>query len=145
MPPTTDLDRVAEDLLNSVSTFVRRIRQQRVDGGLSLPQRRALSRLSQCGPTTASELARLEQMSAQSMGATLARLEDQQLIARTADPRDGRRVSLSITDAGQRLLRQRRSAHTEQLVTALSTGFTNEELRQLTAAAPLIERLANSL
>ena len=56
------------------------------------------------------------------MGATIAALETRGLVERTADPDDGRRVVLSVTDAGREVLRDRRNARTEQLARALSTG-----------------------
>ena len=91
-----------------------------------------------CGPATSSALAKLEQISPQSMGATLAALEARGLIERTPDPVDGRRIVMSLTDAGLQVLRQRRSARAEQLARALSAGFTEAEVAQLVAAAPLL-------
>ena len=79
------------------------------------------------------------------MGATLAALETRSLITRAPDPGDGRRVILSITDAGLGVLRDRRNARTEQLARALSSGFSPGELEQLMAVAPLLERLAQSI
>ncbi|MGO9889223.1 MAG: MarR family winged helix-turn-helix transcriptional regulator [Solirubrobacteraceae bacterium] len=105
----------------------------------------ALARLDRNGPATAAALARLEQISPQSIGATLAALEARGLLTRTPDPDDGRRVILSITDAGLGVLRDRRNARTEQLARALSSGFTPDELDQLMAVAPLLERLAQSI
>ena len=52
---------------------------------------------------------------------------------------------LSVTGAGLQVLRDRRNARTEQLARALSSGFTPAELEQLMAAAPLLERLAQSI
>jgi DNA-binding MarR family transcriptional regulator len=79
------------------------------------------------------------------MGATLAALESRDLVERSPDPQDGRRIVLSVTAAGLRLLRHRRTARTAQLAHALSSGFTRTELAALQAAAPLIERLAQSI
>ena len=79
------------------------------------------------------------------MGATLASLESRGLIARAADPDDGRRVILSISESGLQVLRDRRNARTERLAEALSSGFTRKELEQLMAVAPLLERLAQSI
>jgi DNA-binding MarR family transcriptional regulator len=90
-------------------------------------------------------MAKVEQISPQSMGATLAALEARGFVERQADPADGRRVLMSITEAGGAALRVRRTARTEQLAQALSAGFTNLELRQLMTAAPLIERLAHTV
>ncbi|SOD71973.1 MarR family transcriptional regulator [Jatrophihabitans sp. GAS493] len=144
-PNEPDVSRVAGALLVSVSLLRRRLRQAPIDGELTLPETSALTRLDRGGPTTSAALARTEQISPQSMGATLAALEARGLVQRSADPDDGRRVLLTPTDAGLEVLRTRRSARVEQLAQALSNGFTPTELTQLMAAAPLLERLAQNL
>jgi DNA-binding MarR family transcriptional regulator len=140
-----DVDEVAAALQVSIGLLRRQLRQAPVDGDLTLPESSALARLDRGGPTTSSALARLEQISPQSMGATLAALESRDLVERSPDPQDGRRIVLSVTAAGLRLLRHRRTARTAQLAHALSSGFTRTELAALQAAAPLIERLAQSI
>ncbi len=145
MARNPEIDRVAEALLSSVRLLVRRVRQLQVDGDLTLPERSALSRLDHGGPTTSAALARQEQISAQSMGATLSALEARGLIERNPDPNDGRRVVLSVTKAGRQVLRSRRSARAGQMSKALADGFTPAELSQLAAVAPLLERLAQKL
>ena len=87
----------------------------------------------------------MERISPQSMGATVAALEERGLVARQADPADGRRAILSLTRDGLELLGRRRSARSELLSQALASNFTRAELKQLQAAAPLIERLAESI
>ena len=79
------------------------------------------------------------------MGATVGALEERGLVERMPDPKDGRRAILSLTTAGRDLLRRRRSARSEMLSDALAAGFTRTELKQLQAAAPLIERLAHGI
>jgi DNA-binding MarR family transcriptional regulator len=145
MDQDAEVAQVAGALQVSIGLLRRQLRQTQSDGELTGPETAALARLDRGGPATASALARLEQISPQSMGATLAALESRGLLHRRPDPADGRRVVLSVTDAGLQVLRNRRSARTEQLARALSAGFTSAELRQLMAAAPLIERLAQSL
>jgi DNA-binding MarR family transcriptional regulator len=145
MSEDADVHQVAGALQVAVGLLRRQLRQTQGDGELSAPETAALARLDRGGPATASALARLEQISPQSMGATLGALEARGLIERRGDPADGRRIVLSVTDAGLRVLRNRRSARTEQLARALSAGFTRAERRQLMAAAPLIERLAQNL
>jgi hypothetical protein len=54
-------------------------------------------------------------------------------------------VVLSVTETGRAVLLDKRNARAEQLAQALSVGFTPAELRQLMAAAPLLERLAQSI
>jgi DNA-binding MarR family transcriptional regulator len=140
-----DVHDVAAALRVSIGLLLRRMRQARPDDELSLPESSALARLDRAGPATPGALAKLEQISPQSMGATLAALEARGLIERRADPADGRRVVLSVTETGRELLQNKRGARTEQLAQALSTGFTPTELRQLSQAAPLLERLAQSI
>jgi DNA-binding MarR family transcriptional regulator len=145
MQRTPGVEQVAEALFVSVGLLVRRVRQAQPDGELTLPETSALARLDRSGPTTATALAKLEQISPQSIGATLGALETRGLIERHPDPEDGRRALILVTKAGLKVLRNRRNARTERLARALSTGFTRAELDQLMAVAPLIERVAQSL
>jgi len=140
-----DVHDVAAAVRVSVGLLLRRLRQVRPPGELSLPENSALVRLERAGPMTPSALAKLEQISPQSVGATIAALESRGLVGRNTDPADGRRILLSVTEAGLQALRDKRNARTEQLARALSSGFTASELEQLATAAPLIERLAYSI
>ncbi len=137
-----DIRQIAVALRLSLGMLVRRLRQAQPAGELTMPESAALARLDRGGPATAAALARLEQISPQAMGATLAALEARGLVERRRDPADGRQVILSPTGAGLAALRSRRDARTELLTGALSAGFTRAELDQLAAAAPLLERLA---
>src|SRR4029077_16857316 len=145
MAEELDVHDIAAALRVSIGLLLRRLRPVPPDDEITLPESSALARLDRTGPATPGALAKVEQISPQSMGATLAALEARGLIAREADPGDGRRVVLSVTDAGLALLRNKRGARTEQPAQALSAGFTAAELRQLAAAAPLLERLAQSI
>ena len=145
MTEELDVRDVAAALHVSMGLLLRRLRQVREAGGLSVPETSALARLDRNGPAASSELARVEQISPQSMGATLSALEARGLVTRDPDARDGRRVVLSVTEAGRQLLRDKRDARTELLAKALAGGFTREELDQLMTAAPLLERLAQCI
>ncbi|WP_416958805.1 MarR family winged helix-turn-helix transcriptional regulator [Streptomyces sp. Agncl-13] len=141
-----DPNSVASALLTSIGMLVRRARQVPVEGGLTMPERTALSRLERTGPTTSSALAREAQITAQAMGATLNALRTRGLVERRPDPDDGRRVVLTVTDAGRQALRDKRNARAELLARALTSGaFTSTELEQLAAAGPLLERLAQHI
>jgi len=140
-----DTHEVAVALRVGIGTLVRRLRQVHPDGGLSMSETSALARLEREGPTTSSALAKLEQITPQSIGVTLAALESRGLIQRRADPSDGRRAVLSLTRAGRDLVLRRRDASTEVIARSLAGHFTNDEIEQLRAAAALIERLAHAL
>jgi DNA-binding MarR family transcriptional regulator len=145
MTQDLDVEHVAGALQVSIGLLRRRLRQLQAEGERTLPETSALARLDRGGPATPSALARLEQISPQSMGATLAGLEARGLVERRPDPGDRRHAVMSLTDAGLQVLRDKRNARTERLAQALSAGFTRSELSQLMAAAPLLERLAQSI
>ena len=140
-----EAEEVAAALYLSVGLFKRRLRQVPAEGELSLPESSALRRLERGGPATVTALARAEQISVQSMGATLSALEARGLIGRRPDPADGRRSVMSVTEAGLAALSDKRNARIAQLAQVLAARFTPAELRQLRAAAPLIERLAENI
>ena len=114
------LEQAAAEIRGTLAALYRRIRQTKQTGDLTLPESSALSRLRHSGPTTAATLAKLEQISPQSIGVTVASLESKGLIQRAADPVDGRRVILSLTRAGDATVEARRSARDQQFTRALS-------------------------
>jgi DNA-binding MarR family transcriptional regulator len=140
-----EAEQVAAALYLSVGLFKRRIRQTPVEGELSLPESSALRRLERSGPATVTALAKAEQISVQSMGATLHTLEARRLIDRHPDPADGRRSVMSVTEAGLAALNDKRNARIAQLARVLAAEFTSAERSQLMAALPLIERLAENI
>ena len=144
MTQEPDAHEVAAALRVSIGLLRRRLRQVQPEGELTLPETSALARLDRGGPATPGELAKLEQISPQSMGATLASLESRGLVARARDPWDGRRVNLSLTDAGRATAHGKRDSNNAALSHALEADFTAQELQQLMAAAPLLARLGFS-
>ncbi len=146
-PPHRDPspEETAAALGSVLSLVYRRLRQPLSAGELTLPERSALSRIDRRGPTTAAELARIEQISPQAIGATLATLEARGLVEREPDPSDGRRIILSLTAAGRAAVAAKRVARDAILSQALSSNFSAAERARLLATAPLLERLAERL
>jgi DNA-binding MarR family transcriptional regulator len=139
------VDELSAALYDGIGLLAHRLRQTPIPGDLSLPERSALSRLKRGGPATAAALARAEQITPQAMGTTLGALQVRGLVERSPDPQDRRRVVMSLTEAGVEMLRRRRGARSRQLAQVLGERFTAAELAALAAAAPLIERLAESI
>jgi DNA-binding MarR family transcriptional regulator len=144
MPNEPDPLEVAAALYLSISLFLLQLRRSPVQGELTPPEISALERLDRAGAATPGRLAAAEQITPQAMGATLGELTRRGLAERRSDPADGRRVVVSLTEAGRRFVRNKRTARTEQLAKALSDRFTPAEIEVLGAAAPLIERLGRS-
>ncbi|HEY3752168.1 MAG TPA: MarR family transcriptional regulator [Pseudonocardiaceae bacterium] len=128
-----------------IGAFKRRTRETMSEGGLTVPQLTALSRLDRLGPSTTAELARREQITPQAMGATIAGLEQRDLVTRQPDSVDGRRSILSLTPAGHAAIGSGRSAVVDRVAVVLAESFTSEEIATLDTAARLLERLAELL
>jgi len=136
---------VASDLKLAIGLFLRRILQLPGSDELTIAEQATLSRLEHGGPTTASALARAEQVSPQAIGPIVAGLEERGLLVRSPDPTDGRRALLSLTASGRAMLRDKRSRRVEQIAKVLDEKFSRAELETLQAAAPLIKRLSEQL
>ena len=100
-----------------------------------------LARLEEA-PRTPGELADIERVSPPSMTRTVAALVERGLVARTADPSDGRQVILSLTPEAKRLLKEIRRRR-DQWMTVRMKGLSPEEQEILRRAAPILSRLAS--
>lgn len=144
-PLSPEVSRTAGELRALLGRLSRRLRQTSVVGELTLPQASVLSLLEREGPATPGALATKERITPQSMGTILVSLEELGLVSRTPDPTDGRRLVISLTEAGRQVILGARRQKEERLAQALATNFTNEEQQVLRAALPLLERLARLL
>jgi DNA-binding MarR family transcriptional regulator len=126
-----------------VTSLGRKLRLER-GSGLTALELSVLGHLHRRGPMNPGELATAERVQPQSLTRTLASLEAVGLVTRRADPHDGRRSLLVITDTGRDALRddmQRREVWLRQAMTRELTGTECELLR---LAGELLERLASA-
>ncbi|MGC0420193.1 MarR family winged helix-turn-helix transcriptional regulator [Embleya sp. AB8] len=103
-----------------------------------------LGRVAADGPVTTSALAAAEHVRPQSMAETVAALLREGLVTRSADPTDGRKTLVSITDAGRELLSSIPAVREAWLETAIERHLSPTERRTLANAAQIMERLADS-
>jgi DNA-binding MarR family transcriptional regulator len=131
------------DLLLAIGQLVRRLRMEANPGELTWSQLATLARLDAAGAMTTADLARSEFVKPQSMGTTLADLEQEGLVQRRAHPTDGRQVLFALTAEGLEARRKRNIAKREWLLAAMAK-LDPAEQQTLIAAAVLIKRLAES-
>lgn len=134
-------ENTAAELSLAIGLLIRRLRTETNPGGLTMSQTAALARLERAGPMTTADLARAEAVKPQSMGATLAELERENLIARQPHPTDGRQVLFALTPEGVEARRKRSAAKQQWLLAAL-TRLDPQEQEMLRSAVSLIKRLA---
>jgi DNA-binding MarR family transcriptional regulator len=135
--------RLAQELRAFTGQLRRRLRAQSDGGDLTPSQTAVLLRLESGGPATTSGLARAEGMRQQSMGAVVAALETAGLVAGSPDPADGRQTLLSLTDRCRDWMAQGRAARQDWLSRTIEDRLSPEEQQQLSAAIPLLQRLAH--
>ncbi|MGW7004436.1 MarR family winged helix-turn-helix transcriptional regulator [Streptomyces sp. NPDC054933] len=141
-----DAAEVAAALRLVVGRIARRVRQAKsAVGEVTLSEASVLARLDRDGPDSPGSLAELERVRPQAMASTLAALEGRGLVSRRPDPADGRRAVMTVTDAGRKVMADRRSESVRLLTAALEREFTPDERRQLLSALPLLDRLAERL
>ncbi len=131
------------ELSLAIGQLVRRLRMEANPGELSWSQIATLARLEKGGAMTTADLARAEFVKPQSMGTTLADLEQAGLVQRRPHPTDGRQVLFELTAEGVDARRQRNIAKREWLLAAMAR-LDPAEQQTLISAAALIKRLAES-
>ncbi|MFD4638820.1 MarR family winged helix-turn-helix transcriptional regulator [Lentzea sp. NPDC058436] len=135
-------------LLQRLRVLVGRLRRKLQDESsvdeLSAPQASALARLLLMDePSTASQLAGAERVKPQSMAKTLTSLHEQGLIRRAADPNDGRRQLITLTDEGRAAAQGARAARNERLTELIAQRFTESERQVIAEALTLLERVVD--
>lgn len=145
MPERTTTTPIAEaaatDLLTACGQLIRRLRTESNNVELTWSQIAALSRL-EGGTMSTAELARAEAVKPQSMGATLAVLEDEGLVQRSPHPTDRRQFLFGLTTKGMDA-RQRTRAAKQAWLTGAVARLSAQEQADLVAASEVIRRLAD--
>ncbi|MEU6343526.1 MarR family transcriptional regulator [Streptomyces sp. NPDC046977] len=144
-PVADDPTEVGAALRLAVGRIARRLRQAHAVGDVTLSEVSVLARLDREGPDSPGSLAELERVRPQAMATTLAGLEERGLVSRRPDAADGRRAVVTVTDAGRKVLADRRSESVQRLGAVIRAEFTDDERHQLLAVLPLLDRLAERL
>src|SRR5438552_1713460 len=118
---------------------LRHVRREDPAAGLSAARLSALSVLVFGGPRTLGELAAAEHVRPATMTRIVQALEQDGLVRRASDPRDGRVTRLHATAKGERVLWQGREQRVESLA-ALMSRLSATEVAQVRKAADLVER-----
>lgn len=136
-----------EIIADALEEAARLMVQHLVNRDLSLTTASTLARLGRDEPVRLTALAAAEGIAQPSMTQLVKRLEQQGLARRVSDPEDGRVALVTITDAGQALLAERRRAlHARLADLAATLPAEDEELlaSAMQAALPVIRRLTHN-
>lgn len=141
MAPTDD--ETALELRLAIQKTARRIRNERggdhvSDGWLSV-----LGQLDRGGPATAGQLAEYDHVTPPSMTRTITALREAGYVTTAPSEDDGRRVIVSITDAGHALMDETRRLRTVWFREQLA-DLSGDERAALQAALPVLRKMADS-
>jgi DNA-binding MarR family transcriptional regulator len=144
-PIDCDVSECVGDLLDQAMDLTVRFLSDRAE--LSASAAFVLNRVCREGPIRLTTLAAREGVSQPSMTQLIQRLERVDLVARLADPDDGRATLIGITGPGQALLNDRKRLRRERLQALMGT-LTQEEQCALKLSAqvafPVLRRLVES-
>ncbi len=138
---TFDAD--VSDLLQAIGLLVRRVRAAAASQDLTLTESAVMARLAREGPATTAELARAESMKPQSMGTTIAALEEMGMVERTPHPTDGRQFNIQLTPAGVALRKKSRDSKRMWLGHAIAQ-LPEREQETIFRAGEIIKQLVDS-
>jgi DNA-binding MarR family transcriptional regulator len=138
----TELDTMAlaESLRPVLLRVGRELRREAREVGVSPEQVSLLVAIKHSPGIGVRELAVRERVSPPALSNRVDRLEQDGLVARTPSDDDRRRVGLTLTDEGRRVLRRVRSRRTAWLVTRLGK-LSHDELAAIDAAVDPLAQL----
>jgi DNA-binding MarR family transcriptional regulator len=128
------------DFTQAVGLLVRRVRAAAASHEISLTESAVMARLAREGPATTAELARAEGMKPQSMGTTIAALEEMGMVERKPHPSDGRQVHIQLTGKGAALRESLKNAKRTWLAQAIAQ-LDKQDQATLFAAGKIIQHL----
>ncbi|MEW1843687.1 MULTISPECIES: MarR family transcriptional regulator [Nonomuraea] len=142
--PKTDLRSdagLASALRVSMARLTRRLRRQAAAHSLTPTQFATLAAVERHSGITPGELAELEKVQPPSMTRVIAALEERGLLSRSPHPTDRRQVTVTVTEAAEKLLKEERRRK-EAWLTQRLKELSPEERSVLRQAAPILEKLS---
>jgi DNA-binding MarR family transcriptional regulator len=136
-----DSNHLASELRLVLGHLMRRLRAEH---RFSLSQGAVLGRLDRQGTMSIGDLAVAERVRPQSMAQTIGEMESEGLIARRADPSDGRRTLVELTAQGREVLEEDRRHRVGWLAKAIAEDLSAEEQRVLAESLEMLRRLSEN-
>ena len=140
---TVDASALAAELHALNGKLKRKLREQASAGDLTPSQTAVLRHLGRHGATTVTALAKMEGVRPQSMGATVAGLEELGLVKGAPDTNDGRQTILSLTPSCREMFRTGRAARQDWLLRVIQSKLSAEEQAQLASSLRLLGRIVD--
>lgn len=132
---------LAIDLHQVLVLIHRKLKEKSHDADLNWSQKHVLRYLYRHSQSTVSELAALEGVRTQSMGATVQSLKEAGYVKGQPDPKDGRKTLLSLTDDFLNRVEANLLIKEEWLQQCMAERLTGEDIQALQQALPALNKL----
>jgi DNA-binding MarR family transcriptional regulator len=140
----TSIPETATSLRTAISNLHKRLRKQMyTEESFSITELTTLSFLFQHDTLFPSQLADLVKVKTQSMSQVLNHLEERRLISRRASKEDKRKVGISLTAAGKKVVDKTRYQRDEWLTQAIEDHLSDREKKILAEALSILHKLAD--
>lgn len=140
-----DIIDVSSALRSVISILHKRLRKQMYSVAThSITELETMGFLYREPPLLPSQLAALTRVKTQSMSQILNKMELQKIIKRTPSKVDKRKIYISLTAAGKKLVEQTRYERDEWLSNSIEKSLTTKEKKALENAILILTKLAKT-
>lgn len=137
---------LASSLRSAVSALHKGLRKHMPSAGqYSMTEMETIGHLHRSGTLLPSELAALTRVTNQSMSQILAKMDKTGIIKRIPDKEDGRKVLVSLTPFGKKMVEQTRYERDEWLREIIERTLSEREKERLLKLLPLLIRLGEAI
>lgn len=137
-----NIPELSSSLREAVSGLHKRLRKQsQAVKSYSMTETETIGHLFRNTALLPTELAALTRVKTQSMSQILKKLEEETVIKRTPSKDDKRKVYISLTPSGKKVVEKTRYERDEWLKDAIEKNLSDKERELLTKALPILNKL----
>ena len=137
-----NLQELSSSLRTAISTLHKNLRKQSATvSTYSLTETDTIAHLARNEKLLPTELASLTHITTQSMSQILSKMEEVGLVKKTPSKEDKRKVYVSLTASGKKMVEKTRGERDEWLKNAIEKSLSEKEKQVLEKAVPILNKL----
>jgi DNA-binding MarR family transcriptional regulator len=140
----TNSQQIADQFHSAAIHLLRKLRKEDEGSGLNAPRLSALSVIVFASPVTLGDLAAAEQVRPPTMTRIVNALEEQGLVLKKQNARDGRSTLLSATSAGKTLLMEGRARRVDALAKQIA-ALNSQQRCTLQEASEILQQVIRKI
>lgn len=137
-----DIKKLTSSLRSVVSALHKGLRKQMYSvNSYSMTEMETIGHLARCSSLLPTELAALTRIKTQSMSQILNKMEEQGIVKKTPSKDDKRKVYVSLTSFGKRMVEKIKYDRDEWLKCVIEKSLNDKEKELLIKALPILNKL----